>query len=606
MSRSLCFPVLRATVAVLIGWSASQSATAEPKPLVGFPVGPTMDRIAPGECIIDPPTLECLGFRWYVQGDSNRNASVAVSHRKKGDADWKQALPMLRVHHEIANKDYGPYRCGNLFAGSVMFLEPGTEHEVRFVMQDPDGGAAPAKTVTVRTREVPPVYQGLRTLDVYPKGHTGARVAGAIVGLMAAYQQARPGDVLLLHAGIYEGPFALEKPGEPGKPIVFRGGVDGEAIIQGPDHKTNLIDGWDADYLTFEHVTFRRARMALRCGLHGGAGASGLVVRHCKFEDLIFGIWTDSENSENWYIADNVFTGTNPTWHPRPNKTYMEPSHTGINVYGRGHVVCHNRISRFSDSLAIANYGPPVDDVRKHCVAIDFHNNDLTWAQDDCIETDYGCHNVRVYRNRCTNAHTGLSAQPFYGGPCYFIRNEMYGITALPFKLHNYCTGLEIYHNTSCCAEQGFRSFHMWQNATVRNNLFLGGERYAMETGSPTRYTTLDHNGWRKNSEERFFKWFDGKEWHRCVSLKELREKTGHEEHGVQVDYDVFTKASVPEAGRTCQTDDFDLRLRPDGVAVDAGQIVANVNDGFAGEAPDLGCHEVGHATPHYGPRTEG
>lgn len=83
-----------------------------------------MDEVHAGRFLVDPPTLENLGFRWYVSGDSNRNATVTVAFRKKGESDWTEALPMLRIYHEIANQDYGPYRVGNLFAGSVLFLEP--------------------------------------------------------------------------------------------------------------------------------------------------------------------------------------------------------------------------------------------------------------------------------------------------------------------------------------------------------------------------------------------------------------------------------------------------------------------------------------------------
>jgi hypothetical protein len=36
---------------------------------------------------------------------------------------------------------------------------------------------------------------------------------------------------------------------------------------------------------------------------------------------------------------------------------------------------------------------------------------------------------------------------------------------------------------------------------------------------------------------------------------------------------------------------------------VDAGFRLPNVNDGFAGRAPDLGAYEVGQAAPIYGPR---
>ncbi len=38
----------------------------------------------PGEFVVDPPTLINLGFEWFIDGDDNRNATVAVSYRKAG------------------------------------------------------------------------------------------------------------------------------------------------------------------------------------------------------------------------------------------------------------------------------------------------------------------------------------------------------------------------------------------------------------------------------------------------------------------------------------------------------------------------------------------
>jgi len=286
----------------------------------------------------------------------------------------------------------------------------------------------------------------------------------------------------------------------------------------------------------------------------------------------------------------------------------MEPGHTGVNVYGRGHVVCYNRISRFSDALAIANFGIPLADAERQAVSIDFYNNDLSFAQDDALETDYGCHNVRVYRNLCYNAHTGLSVQPFYGGPVYLIRNEVHGMTAITFKWHNYCAGIIAYHNTLTCAGSGFMSFDRWQNGHLRNNLFLGGRSgartaYAMMTGTITDYSTLDYNGYRNNGTEKLIRWYDGKQQTLYATLAEFAGATGHEKHGVMVDYDIFQKDSPPDAGRTYDPAEWDLRLRPGSAAVDTGVPLANVNDRFTGKAPDLGCHELGAPLPHYGPR---
>ncbi|NQT41662.1 MAG: hypothetical protein HQ581_29510 [Planctomycetes bacterium] len=613
----VCLLSLVCSLAMAIAWQRP-ALTVEPtdsKPIPGFKIGPQTDRVVPGDFLVDPPTLENLGFRWYIGGDANRNATVGVAYRRAGETKWRESLPMLRVHHEVANQDYEPFRTGNLFAGSVMFLESGTAYEVRLAMNDPDGGAAPPMTVTVSTRDEPESWNDGPKRLVYPAEYDGTFPNDAIRGLQDALKAARPGDILLLHAGVYRGPFAAAPQGTSQRPIVLRPAGDGEVILEGTGHDADLLDLDGARHLHLEGLTLRHARTAIRAGKRGQAGAVGLVVRRCTFQDVITGIFTYSENSRNWYLADNRLTGVNPTWYPRPGgNKYMEPSHTGINIYGRGHVVCYNRIERFSDSLAIANFGVPVDDLAKQCVAVDFYGNDLSWAQDDCLEADYGCHNIRVYRNRCSNAHTGLSVQPSFGGPIYLVRNEVYGVTALSFKLHNYCCGLEVYHNTCCSAGEGFRSFNRWQNGHFRNNLILGGDPVpdaggnlpnvrAVITGTISPYSTLDYNGYRRNGPGRFILWYDGKKQAGYETLAEFAAGTGHERHGVMVDYDGFIKAGPPKRGVTSRPEAWDLRLQAGAAAVDRACRLPNVNDKHTGSGADLGCHERGDAPVHYGPR---
>ncbi|MCK4293863.1 MAG: hypothetical protein KAY65_11750 [Planctomycetes bacterium] len=592
----ICFTRIVTAVAVtpLITLTMFAPAYSQQKLVAGFEIGPQMDKIVPKRFIIDPPTIENLGFRWYIEGDSNRNASVAVAFRKKGQTRWKKALPMLRVHHEVVNQRYGPYRAGNMFAGSVLFLEPATAYEVRFSMSDPDGGApAEPKIVTAATRAEPKAFEGGRTIKTT-----------AQKGLMAATEEVEPGDVILLQAGIYKGPFELRKSGTAKKPIVFCGPADGEAILegQGVSSKSRIVTLNGTHHVHFERLTFRNAHMAIYAAKPGGS--QGLVVRGCRIHEVVYGINTGCENSRDWYISDNEIVGINKTWYPRPSKTYMSPGHTGINVYGRGHVICYNRITRFSDSAAIYNFGPPVADIMKHCVNIDFYNNDLSWAQDDTFEADYGCHNVRFYHNRCYNAHTGMSTQPFYGGPVYLIRNELYAITSLSYKLNNYPAGIEAYNNTSCCAGRGFRPPAIWQNGHFRNNLFMGGEGYAMESGSPTAYSTMDYNAYRRNEPDRLLKWTSHNgNVGRYQSIEEFFKATGLEEHGILADYDIFVNAKSPEKGRTFGPGDYNLRLKKNANVVDAGTALPQITVDFAGKAPDLGCYELGQEPPHYGPR---
>ena len=64
------------------------------------PSGTRSGAVAAGELVIDPPALINLGFEWFMQGDENRNASVAVSYRKQGETTWHAALPLLRLNGE--------------------------------------------------------------------------------------------------------------------------------------------------------------------------------------------------------------------------------------------------------------------------------------------------------------------------------------------------------------------------------------------------------------------------------------------------------------------------------------------------------------------------
>jgi hypothetical protein len=142
--------------------------------------------VTPGEFIVEPPTLMNLGFEWKIQGDDNRNATIAVQYRKKGQSEWKEALPLLRVGDEKVwrAREYLEYWTPRLFAGSVLDLQEETAYECRFTMSDPDGVQGQAvQQVTVATRGVPKMPKGGRTLHVYPPDYQGPKEQPAFSGL---------------------------------------------------------------------------------------------------------------------------------------------------------------------------------------------------------------------------------------------------------------------------------------------------------------------------------------------------------------------------------------------------------------------------------------
>ena len=112
--------------------------------------------VTPGELLVEPPTLINLGFEWLVQGDNNRNATVAVSYRKKGELAWKQGLPLLRLKGErIYSQAQIDVITPNMFAGSLLDLEPDTAYEAQFVLSDPEGVRGEARADRRGTRGPP-------------------------------------------------------------------------------------------------------------------------------------------------------------------------------------------------------------------------------------------------------------------------------------------------------------------------------------------------------------------------------------------------------------------------------------------------------------------
>ena len=620
------------------------------------------NKIKPGEFVIEPPTLIALGFEWYVKGDDNHNASVNVSYRKKGASTWNDALPLLRLNGEQITTAPFNYIVPNTFAGSIFDLEPDTEYECRFVMSDPDGVYGQfRKTVTVHTRAEPQPYKGGHVFHVYPPGYKGQKQEPSSEGLLGAYYtgsahadwynsfppRVQPGDTILVHAGLYKdnrwkyggglgtvftGTYYLTQSGTPEKPIVIKAAGDGEVIFDGDGCYAffNLESG---NYNYFEGITFRNADIAIQAGEKNIAGSSGLTVKKCRFENVGIGIHTDYSGSKNFYIADNVFIGrhdpnvlmgwTGKSWEKFPEYPAPTKSNFAVKVYGQGHVVAYNYVANFHDGIDNATYGVPdgyPKEVRDRMpVSIDIYNNDITNVHDNCIETDGAAHNIRVLRNRCFNhAHRALSAQTLFGGPAYFIRNIVYNAPeGGSIKLHANPAGVIFYHNTLCAEVDHMRNAS--SNIHFRNNLILGQGAYPaiFAVDTYTNYTSSDYNGFRPNpGAEYSFSWNSPppniltdyskpREARNFKTLQEYSQATGQDKHSILVDYNIFVNVSAPQGDqrKVYKAGDFNFQLKSNTVAVDAGVVLPNVNDGFIGKAPDLGALESGLPTPVYGPR---
>jgi hypothetical protein len=349
-----------ASVAVGLSFAAAAEQAVAPAP---------RNQVTARELVVEPPTLIALGFEWYVQGDDNGNARVAVSYRLSATGtgkpgDWRESLPLIRVERGDRTAQYGvPVVMAerpNLLAGSILDLQPDTAYDVRLVMSDPDGVSGERqRIVKAHTRAEPMPAPGGRVFHVYPPDFKGTPQRPAFIGLLAAYYngprlaadhynvyppRVQPGDTILVHAGVYKdnryvygtasvaiaddapfpaniaccgatfhGTYHLIASGTAEKPIVIKAAGDGPAIFDGDGNGVlfNVVAG---NYHYFEGLTFRNTEVAIEAGQKGIAGSVGLTVKHSRFENFGEGIHTDWGGSKNFYIADNDFQGRLPSY----------------------------------------------------------------------------------------------------------------------------------------------------------------------------------------------------------------------------------------------------------------------------------------------------
>ncbi len=252
-----------------------------------------------------------------------------------------------------------------------------------------------------------------------------------------------------------------------------------------------------------------------------------------------------------------------------------------MKVYGSGHVVAYNAIANFHDGVDMATYGNPdgtPNPIRDRMpVSIDFYGNDIFNMEDNCIESDGGAHNIRIFRNRCFNhGHRALSVQPMFGGPVYFIRNIVYHAPeggAVKFTASS--AGIVVYHNTLIAPVKPM--LLAASNVHYRNNLDPGKERDARDLRRRDQHQLFELGLQRVPSERRrgvflrvehaadercapTFRASPGsarrkqqtqfemkaRERRRFKTLKEYSDATGQDKHSVLVDYDVFVQVTRP------------------------------------------------------------
>ncbi len=561
-------------------------------------------------------TLHAVGFEWDITGDANHDAVCSVRYRVAGTRDWYDAMGLLRVDFQGFFASHTADRHYNMLAGSILFLQPGTTYEFELRLSDPDGGGY-ERTETIDTRPVPALPKS-RAVYVHPGPASGDGSLSAPLSLQTAVASATPGRVHCLLPGIY-GQTRLDHAGSASDHIVWLGPDAarraGFAVpLNGHANFERVEVSAPFQWIEGLHFDWNQAwpDSVIRGGLKAtSSAATDIIVAGNRFDGYAYSIWLDPD-ADRWIISDNTNVGRKDI----ELEGSIAYSGEGIELqHSSGHTVAHNTISQVADGISYAT---------RNC---DIFGNDIFDTSDDGIEPDYGYANIRMWQNRIANTHYhAFSFQGMSVGPWYFIRNQVTTARGAIYKFR-VTDRIVVVNNSFVAPTLGRDALHHLLHGIVRNNLYIrDGEVHSEPWRAALKYrgesiekryfnpdlsvpdwrTDWDYNGYdlamwdslSASMQPGRFVWFDGSFDH----IADLAGATGIEAHGLQLDrHQVFVDYQRPT--HPARRPGPFLQLNPASSAVDGGVALPNLADIFAGNAPDLGAHELGDPVPQYGAR---
>jgi hypothetical protein len=547
--------------------------------LIGSGAQAAGEAVVPGQ-LTTRATFEHIGVVWQVDGDTDLDSILTIEFREQGTSSWLPGAPAVRAYPSLIVN--GAPLDLDQWGASAMWLAPGTTYEIRATLTDPDGGSE-TRIVAASTRRRPTA--GAITHYVVPgTGGGNGTISDPYRGLQAAADAAQPGNTFDVAPGTYA-PFELTASGTDGAPIAFVGQAGAIVDGAGTDRGVVTLGVFDE---TLTHVIVQG--LTIQNGAWGvdAQNTQDIVIANNTITDVGYGVVNRRANAweSNQTVCDNLIIGRTP-W---PGSGI--PGERGIDLRGDGNVVCFNSVQNFGDCVSLQpSTGPSAGN--------DVYGNDAASCVDDGIEIDYNQANVRVWRNRVTNARMGVSVQPIYGGPAYIFRNEFFNLESVPVKMHNDTTGFLVVHNSGAKVGDAYGdNGAMWRNATLRNNVFLG-TRYAFEftTVRDEGFRDFDFNAWGSSGATPWFKWENVRYDH----IGDL--PAGVEDNGVEIGFADLANAALPTDWDVAVTPGSrDLRATGTQLA-DLGESLPNLNDPFVVDGmPDLGAFEGGQPVPGYGP----
>ena len=528
------------------------------------------------------PTIECAGVIATLAG-TDAPGHVSLEVKESGEMEFRQAHPLTR---------YDNYH----MAGSLFDLKPGTSYDIRVTL----GGQAVTSSFKTRPDFATPAP--LRTVAVRNSSE-----------LVAAINDARPGDEILLSPGTYGGGLTISASGTAEHPIVIRGNVPSGEKTRPVDQRTGLpvINGSGKSpviTVTGAHVVLDGIRLENTSLI----GISLSSTRYCVVQGCQV---TGSSSGWNHFIYVNGGRSAGGRHLIQDNFLLDRGSGFGYGILqdrypGPGTIIRRNILSGFYDSINPSGNEGDLNDANlpeTHSDVLgawpnhstDVYENTVRVSRDDDIEVDGIAVNMRIFRNmlstgagnHCVN---GISIAPVAPGPFFFVGNVIANFSegAIKYNTASYRGTIRncfFYHNTIKNDEGVARRgtlLTLWEgtgypgtpskNTVYKNNIFAG-DKMLIQRLITVHTPQYDPNCWySRQTSGTLYQWDKNGPYYSTFSA--WQKATGQESGGYYGDPMV----------------DASFRLKAGSPVIDKGVRIPGINDRFAGIAPDMGAHEYG------------
>ncbi|WFB36122.1 right-handed parallel beta-helix repeat-containing protein [Kiritimatiellota bacterium B12222] len=515
-------------------------------------------------------TYNSLSLYWKPTGGTAKKA-VTTHYRKVGQTEWKEALPLWfddMQHPGSTEQHTAEYR------GSIVLLDANTAYEVKLKLQD-----GPERIIKAHTRS--DHFKIARTVtlpasqsETYLITEGGSATDGYVKYVMA-----------------------------PGAVWDLKDSATSNIVV-------------DASYVILSGLTLKGATT------HGIVlkEVQDVVIENCDISG--WGETRDSGQAKNLNAAiyarakslERITIQNNDLHHPRSDSNSWNQKRPGSNsshpegpqgivfFSGQGgHVIRFNRIysdldHMFNDGMGeVHNFsygGFPVKDS-------DIHDNYVSHCWDDGLEIEGANMNVRVYNNYIHETYGAIGAAAPSLGPMYIFRN-VYAVS----RKHNgtepndyrghYLVKLGnekpqwthgrmyIFHNTNL-QPPAFEGFSDATSGAQSGIVFTSNKKTQQNIVSRNNLLDL-----RKPSD-----------WAIRDTQKTINNDFDYDMHDGKTLYKEGSGANNIISGPSYQRrSDGQLELKPGSPGHDAGIPIPNFNDGYVGEAPDIGAVETGSQSP--------